>query len=74
PELRGEITPERIGQELAAWLDDELRRATVRRELEALRGPTGAARRVAEQALDLARGVTGTRAGGSGDSNVEVLR
>lgn len=75
PELRGEVTPELIGRELAAWLDDGPRRAGVRRELEALRGATGAARRVAAQVLGLAAGgVSGTWAGGSGDSNVEVLR
>lgn len=60
PELRGEVGPEEVGRELAAWMDDPERRARARRDLELLRGEPGAARRVAGWVLNL----LGTEPGG----------
>lgn len=69
PELRGEVSPEAIGRELAAWLDDDPRRAALRRELEGLRGEAGAARRVSDRVLTLLKGgAAGPRVGGAGGS------
>ncbi|BAS28889.1 glycosyltransferase family protein [Limnochorda pilosa] len=56
PELRGEVGPEALAGELAAWLDDGPRRAGVRHALEALRGEPGAARRVADRVLSMLGG------------------
>lgn len=75
PELRGEVGPEEIARELAAWMDDPERRARARRELEALRGEPGAARRVVGWILNLLGEEPGSSTGRapSGRDQREVL-
>src|SRR5690606_15931101 len=71
PERRRARRPERLARAVAGWLDDEARRAHLRRALEGLGGEPGAAQRVAARVLTLAQAGLGT--GESGGPDVQEV-